>query len=64
MLDGAKIRSLRISADMTAEELGLKVGLRPTMISFIENEVKPTNTEKAQLLAKALGVTVNDLLRD
>lgn len=63
MLDGNKIRRLREAAELTHEELGRKVGLSQSMISFLESNLKETNTTKAALIAKALGVTVNDLLK-
>ena len=62
MIDGAKIRQLRMKAGMTMAELGYKIGVTEAMVSQLERNLRDTNTEKAQRIADALNVTVNDLL--
>lgn len=59
---GENIRLLRISKKMSQEELGKKVNVSASMISYIETGLKPLPLKTGYLIAKALDCTVDDLI--
>ena len=59
---GENIRLLRISKKMSQEELGKKVNVSASMISYIETGLKPLPLKTGYLIAKALNCTVDDLI--
>ena len=59
---GENIRLLRISKKMSQEELGKKVNVSASMISYIETGLKPRPLKTGYLIAKALDCTVDDLI--
>lgn len=61
---GVKIRQLRENLNMGQKELADKVGYSAQMISAIENGKTEMTQYKAQLMAEALGVDVQELLSD
>lgn len=64
MFPDNRIRELRKSAGLTQTELGEQVGLHQTQIGNLENGDRNLTFEWARRIAKALGVTVADLLGD
>ena len=65
MIDGSKLRELRVQAALTQFELAILARVQTTTISKLENDAAPgyRNLETAISLARALGVLVEDILR-
>lgn len=61
---GKRIRELRVERELSQEELAFMVGVHQTKISHIEIGYHELKFPLAIRLAKALGVTVNDLVPD
>lgn len=61
---GVRIRNLRLERKMSQTELGKKALIPQTTISDWENSKSYPNVEEAKRLARALGVTVAELLDD
>ncbi|WP_353096383.1 helix-turn-helix transcriptional regulator [Tissierella praeacuta] len=61
---GDKIRTLRLDHKMSQTELGKRTSIPQTTISDWENSKTIPNVEEAIRIAKALGVTVAELLED
>jgi len=61
---GIKIKELRKQAGMTQDELSNKSGISQEHISRLENGKFTFNVKTADKLATALGVTLNDLMRE
>ncbi|MBC2581876.1 helix-turn-helix domain-containing protein [Clostridium sp. DJ247] len=59
-----KVRDLRKQNNLTLKELSEKSGLSVSFISDIENERRNPSIEKLQDLAKALGVSADEFLKD
>jgi transcriptional regulator with XRE-family HTH domain len=57
-----KIKEVRIAKRMTVEALANAVGLAKGYVSEIENGKKQCNMTRLQAFAKALGVSVNELI--
>jgi transcriptional regulator with XRE-family HTH domain len=57
------LRILREATGLTQKELGEKVGVTGSSISYIEHGVNVPNVITAQRIARALGVDVADLWR-
>lgn len=61
---GERIREARRQQNMTQGELGERVGLSTAAISEIERGVVRTSLSNLERLARALGVSLEHLLRD
>lgn len=60
---GEKIKSIRLSKDMTLEQVGEIVGVGKSTVRKWENgDIKNMGRDKIELLAKALGVTPGYLM--
>lgn len=59
---GKQVRQQRLKLGISQEELGRKAKLHRTYIGMIERAEKNITLENAEKLAKALGVTVSELL--
>jgi transcriptional regulator with XRE-family HTH domain len=57
-----KIKEVRLSKGMTVEALANAVGLAKGYVSEIENGKKHCNMTRLEAFAKALGVSVHDLI--
>jgi putative transcriptional regulator len=58
---GTRLKEVRIEAGLTQAELALKVGVSRKTINTIENSVFVPSTVLALSLARAFGVSVEDL---
>lgn len=63
-MDGKRLRQLRERAGLTQVQLSLKAGVNAMACSRIERSVIQPRISTVQAFAKALGVTVDDLLAD
>jgi len=61
---GDRLRRIRLEKGLTQTQLGDKVGLSKRMMAHYEKHAIRPPTDKVALLAKALGVKVEDLLKD
>jgi transcriptional regulator with XRE-family HTH domain len=61
---GDRLRRIRLEKGLTQTQLGDKVGLSKRMMAHYEKHATRPPTDKVALLANALGVTVEDLLKD
>ena len=61
---GKHIKQLRNEAGMTQAQLAEASGIRQSTISMIETGVNTPNVKTADKIARALGVTLNDLMPD
>jgi transcriptional regulator with XRE-family HTH domain len=64
MFPDNRIRELRKKSGLSQAELGSRVGLHQTQIGNLENGGRNLTMEWARRIAKALDVTVADLLGD
>lgn len=62
MVDGAKIKRLMESLNITQDEMAEEACVSGAMMSFIIRGVKSPNIETVVRIAKRLGCTVDDLL--
>ncbi len=53
-----------VTQGMTQKELGKRVGLTPSSLSRILSGTQQPKLEEAYVIAKELGVTLNDLVED
>lgn len=60
---GEKLRAMRLSLDMTQEELANKIGVQKQTISRYENSAREPNLKSAKLIANALGVSLEELTK-
>lgn len=60
---GKNLKLLRISADLTQEELAAKTGLTSVYISYLENGKRGATTHSLEVIAKALKVDLEDLFK-
>ena len=58
---GLRISKLRVAAGLSQILLAEKAGISRSQLSEIETEAKPANTRRLAAIAKALGVTVDQL---
>lgn len=58
---GARIKELRIRRALTQEELAEKTGLSVTFIGLMERGVNLPSLKTCQKIARALGVTLDEL---
>ena len=61
---GQKIREIRTQKEFSQEVLASKSGLHRTYISDIERGDRNVSLKNVEKLAKALGVSVHDLLKN
>lgn len=61
---GKKIFKLRIAANLTQVRLGDMTGIEPTAISHIECGRRNPNCNTVKKIAKALGITIDEMLND
>jgi transcriptional regulator with XRE-family HTH domain len=61
---GDKLRYLRLEKGLTQTQLGDKVGLSKRMMAHYEKHATRPPTDKTALLAHALGVKMEDLLKN
>ena len=64
MIDGNKVRSLRENEGLTLEELAQVAGLSLNFMSYIERNLRDTNTTALARIASKLGVSADELLRE
>ena len=64
MTVGENIKRLREKAGMTQEDLAKVLGVTHSAISLIESDKRGINVKKADKIAAALGVTLNDLIKE
>lgn len=62
MLFGDKLKQLRLSANMTQEQLAAKCGMQKQNISRYENSDREPNIRTAKKMADALGVSLEELI--
>ncbi|MBR5342571.1 MAG: helix-turn-helix transcriptional regulator [Oscillospiraceae bacterium] len=62
MLFGDKLKQLRLSANMTQEQLAAKCGMKKQNISRYENSDREPNIRTAKKMADALGVSLEELI--
>lgn len=58
---GRLIRKAREALDLTQEQLAQKVGIKQPSIAFIENGRRGASRETLSLIAKALGLSLDEL---
>lgn len=61
---GKRIKELREQAGMTQEDLAQAIGVTHSNVSQIESGDRGLNVKKADKIAAALGVTLNDLMKE
>ena len=61
---GDRLRRLRLDKGLTQTQLGDKVGLSKRMMAHYEKHATRPPTDKVALLAQALSVKIEDLLKD
>ena len=62
--DGAKLRAARTDQGLTLRELASRSGVSLSCIKYVERGDRPPTQVNAGALARALGVTVDDLSSD
>lgn len=62
MVDGAKIKRMMDSMNITQEEMAEEACISGGMMSYIINGKKSPNIETVVIIAKRLGCKVDDLL--
>jgi transcriptional regulator with XRE-family HTH domain len=60
----ANLRARRSAAELTQEELGRLTDLHPTEISRLERAMREPRLSTIVRLARALGISASELLRD
>lgn len=58
-----KIKELRLAANLTQAQLAGMLGVTQSQVAAWEREANYPNAQKLPALAKALGVTINDLYK-
>ena len=64
MTTGQRIKAARKKAGVTQEELGKKLGVSPSFVAQYETGKRNPKIETLQNLANALGVPVQELVKD
>ena len=64
MTVGENIKHYRRRAKLTQQELAEKLNITHGAISLWETDKRSMNVKQADKLAQALGVTLNDLMRE
>lgn len=57
----SKLRELRIAMNLTLKDVGSACGMSYAGLGYVERGRNPPHLEKAQLLARFFGVTVDEL---
>ncbi|OHB03873.1 MAG: transcriptional regulator [Candidatus Zambryskibacteria bacterium RIFCSPLOWO2_01_FULL_43_17] len=60
---GKKAKELRLQKNMSQGDLAKILGVHPTYISGIERGVRNMSLKNIERVAKALGVSVRDLIK-
>src|SRR5690554_4770987 len=60
---GKRIRQLRTSRGMTLDDLGAAIGRAASQVSVLENGKREPRLSDLQTVSKALGVTLDELLK-
>ncbi len=63
ILFGDKVRTVRMKQGLSQEELAARAGVHRTYIGMIERAEKNITLKNIDKIAKALGVSISDLLR-
>jgi len=63
MLNGNRLRALRLAMDKTVDEVGAVVGVSGAMVRHIENETRTASANTLKHLADYYGVTVDSLFK-
>ena len=58
------IKRLRENKSMTQEDLAAELGITASAVSLWESGKRSMNVKQADKLAQALGVTLNDLMKE
>jgi len=61
---GKVIRRHRIAAGLSQEALAHEAGVHPTYVSMVERGQRRPTIEVGDLLARALGTTLSELVRE
>ncbi len=61
---GRLIKTLREGAELTQEQLAAKAGVDHSYISLLENGQRMPTIKTADKIARALGVTLADLVKE
>jgi transcriptional regulator with XRE-family HTH domain len=61
---GTKLKALRLQAGMTQVQLAQACGVIQSVLTRYENDLKTPSAPRLAAIAKALGVTVEDILDD
>jgi predicted transcriptional regulator/DNA-binding Xre family transcriptional regulator len=64
LLVGRHLRARRRAAELTLDELSAKVGIAPSQLSMFENGRREPRLSQLDVLATALGASLQDLLAD
>ena len=64
MTFGEKVKALRLSKELTAKELGNRIGVSDRSITSYENGTRTPRAKVCEALAKELGVSVKELTDD
>jgi transcriptional regulator with XRE-family HTH domain len=64
MTIGENIRQIRTDAGLTQTEVAERAGISQAYLSQIESDLRSMDVKAADKLASALGVTLNDLMRE
>ena len=64
MTIGQNIKKFRLAKGMTQEQLAEAMDVTHGAVSLWESDDRSMNVKQADKLATALGVTLNDLMRD
>ncbi|MDR7080727.1 transcriptional regulator with XRE-family HTH domain [Neobacillus niacini] len=61
---GERIRRIRLSKDISTEQLAILAGVNQSTISRIESNVRSTSIETLYKICEALEITIVDLFED
>ena len=64
MTIGENIKRIRTDAGLTQTEVAERAGISQAYLSQIESDLRSMDVKAADKLAHALGVTLNDLMRE
>jgi transcriptional regulator with XRE-family HTH domain len=60
---GAKVKKLRVEAELSQESLASKANVHRTYMGMIERGEKNVTLKNINKIAKALGITISDLFK-
>lgn len=64
MTIGENIRQIRTDTGLTQTEVAERAGISQAYLSQIECDLRSMDVKQADRIAKALGVTLNDLMQE